>query len=98
MCTIAWAKPTKRAAIRRPRSKVFAVPSRFILLRTTTAAQSWTLYLPTPNKNSHTPTSLLRKWFSLAGRFKKLLTDFYYITRDTQDPDIGLRSRGIYYT
>lgn len=29
---------------------------------------------------------------------EKLLTDFYYITRDTQDPDVGLRSRGIYYT
>src|SRR5262249_17965712 len=29
---------------------------------------------------------------------EKVLTDFYYITRDTQDPDVGLRSRGIYYT
>jgi predicted PhzF superfamily epimerase YddE/YHI9 len=29
---------------------------------------------------------------------EKLLTDFYYITRDTQDPNVGLRSRGIYYT
>src|SRR5215469_1835178 len=29
---------------------------------------------------------------------EKILTDFYYITRDTQDPDVGLRSRGIYYT
>ena len=29
---------------------------------------------------------------------EKLLTDFYYLTRDSQDPDVGLRSRGIYYT
>jgi len=29
---------------------------------------------------------------------EKVLTDFYYITRDTQNPDVGLRSRGIYYT
>ena len=29
---------------------------------------------------------------------EKILTDLYYITRDTQDPDVGLRSRGIYYT
>src|SRR5215472_2278335 len=29
---------------------------------------------------------------------EKILTDFYYVTRDTQDPDVGLRSRGIYFT
>jgi trans-2,3-dihydro-3-hydroxyanthranilate isomerase len=51
-----------------------------------------------PLKERRTLQSLRPDFHKIQAYFeqKRELTDFYYVTRDTQDPAIGLRSRGIY--
>jgi trans-2,3-dihydro-3-hydroxyanthranilate isomerase len=51
-------------------------------------------------KRLRTLQSLRPNFEKVRGYFEreKVLTDFYYVTRDTQDSSVGLRSRGIFDT